>query len=71
MDKIKEKIAYLKLWLTTSLAFLAGCMSWIFNNINTGNRNVLYYDAVAIIILIGLIQYLGYEIHRIIKNMEE
>ncbi|OGI00086.1 MAG: hypothetical protein A2104_05050 [Candidatus Melainabacteria bacterium GWF2_32_7] len=71
MDKIKEKIAYLKLWLTTSLAFLAGGMSWIFNNINTGNRNVLYYDAVAIIILIGLIQYLGYEIHRIIKNMEE
>jgi len=71
MEKLKEKIAYLKLWLTTSLAFLAGCMAWLFNHIDTSNRIILNIDAVAIIVLLCIIQYLGYELYRIIKYMEE
>lgn len=61
MDKIKEKISYLKLLLTTAFAFIAGCIAWLFNNINSLS-NLIYLDMMAILALAGLILVLLFEI---------
>ena len=61
MDKIKEKIGYLKLLLTTAFAFIAGCIAWLFNNINSFS-DLIYFDVAIIIILAGIILVLLFEI---------
>jgi uncharacterized membrane protein YdcZ (DUF606 family) len=65
-----EKINFLKLILTTAFAFLAGCVAWLMNHINTTQKELLYIDALAIFFLTGLIQVLIYEIHSKIKKLE-
>jgi hypothetical protein len=56
--------------LTASFAFLAGCTAWMFNNIATNQAGLLYFDAVTILALAGIILVLFFEIINNINKLE-
>ncbi len=49
MNKLKEKIAYLKLWLTFLVTIVVGSTAWIFNQ--AGEINYIKYFSTGILIV--------------------
>ena len=71
MDKHKEKIEYLKLWLTFLVTIDAGSTAWLFQNLNkiiTLSSIITYLFIILTTIVIGLIHR---KIYKIIKNIGE
>lgn len=66
---IKEYLTFLRLILTSALAFLAGCFAYLVNNIRTESPLILNLDTLAIITLVGIILYTGAEIKFYINKL--
>jgi len=51
IDKIKEKINYLKVWLGIFIITNISLASWLINNYNKANEIIVYGDIAAILLL--------------------
>lgn len=74
MDKFKEKIEYLKLWLTFLVTIDAASAAWLFQNLNKiiSARSIIAYLFIFLItITIMLIHRKTYKIIKNIKNIGE
>jgi len=69
MDKVKEKIDYLKLWLTFLVTINVGSTAWLFNQagkVSLIKAVIVFLFVLIITCFIGLIHKKTY---RIIKNI--
>ena len=71
MEKIKEKVAYLKLWLTFFVTIDVSCSAWFFNNSAKSTFSKLFLCVYAIILTSGLIGFLHNKTYKLIKSIEE
>lgn len=65
---LKEKISWLKLWLTFVVTIDAGCTAWFVRNLQTQIIEILYIAMFVIVFLTSLIFLINYQI---IENMNE
>lgn len=64
LDRSKEEIAYLKLWLGIMVAIGISLTSWFLANFESGNLFLLACDVVALL----SIGFGGYGIHKRIET---
>jgi len=69
-DAIKEKLTWLRVWLTFLLAAVSGCIVWFINNLDNPKILLIYYDMGVIILLTSLLILINYEIIGDIKKLE-
>jgi hypothetical protein len=71
MDNLKEKIDYLKLWLSFLVAIDAGSTAWLWQNLNKiiAVRSVMTFLFVIFITITVLI--IHKKTYKIIKNVGE
>jgi hypothetical protein len=69
MEKIKEKIAYLKLWLTFLVTVDIGSVAWLFNRDIVFFRPKFIAASVLIFIVTIIIAFIHKKIYKIIKNI--
>jgi len=70
MDKLKEKIAYLKLWLTFLVTIDASVSAWLFNNAGKVNPVKFNICFIMISLVTGLIFFIHRKTYKTIKNMD-
>jgi hypothetical protein len=69
MDKGKEKISYLKLWLTFLFTSNAATMAWLFRNIHQISLfNKVFIIVVILVLTISLV-FIHHKTYRIIKTL--
>ena len=64
LDRAKEQLAYLKLWLGILVATVISLTGWLISNFQTVHP-VLVFAAVFALCILG---YAGYRIHRRIEE---
>ncbi|OGH95641.1 MAG: hypothetical protein A2104_07025 [Candidatus Melainabacteria bacterium GWF2_32_7] len=73
MDKefIKEKLTWLRLWLTFAVTIEAACIAWFVANCNKAVKIFVYSDILAIMGLIVSTIVLNQKIRKNIKIMRD
>jgi len=64
IDRAKEQIAYLKLWLGILVATVISLTGWLISSYQLANH-ILVFAAVLALLIIG---HAGYSIHRRIEE---
>jgi len=64
IDRAKEQIAYLKLWLGILVATIISLTGWLISNFQAVHQ-VLVFAAVFALLILG---YAGYSIHKRIEE---
>jgi uncharacterized membrane protein YccC len=64
LDRAKEQIAYLKLWLGILVATVISLTGWLISNFQSGHWSLLSAGILALLIL----GYVGYTIHQRIEE---
>ncbi len=69
MNKAKEKISYLKLWLTFLVAIDVGSTAWLFNQ--TEQISYLKFSATLVLIIIVtiIITLIHKKVYKTIRNL--
>jgi len=70
IDSVKERVAYLKVWLGIFVVTIISLIGWLVSNYATAKLLLLVLDVVAILILLGAILLTHKEINRKINEME-
>ena len=69
VDEIKEKIAYLELWLGVSVVALLSLIGWLVPNYETAKRFLVVLDMAAIAFLLVVIGVVHGNIQRFIRGL--
>ena len=70
IDKIKEKISFLKFWLGICVALIISDCSWLINNF--GKYNFLFIlGIIFLFILLYFLLKLNYKINKYIEKLED
>jgi hypothetical protein len=68
-DSIKEKIGFLKLWLTFFVTMDASSVAWFINNLGRVQLFKLRLAVLAIFILTPIIIFINNKTYKLIKNI--
>lgn len=71
LDILKEKIAYLKLWLGILVITDISSIAWLATNLGKANTLLIISDLVAIVVLTILIIMLHRKIEHEIERLRE
>lgn len=71
IDKIKEKINYLKVWLGIFVVTLIGLVGWFVSHYETIGSIKAIMTIVSIMVMAALIHYLNKKILEKINSLEE
>ncbi len=71
MNRIKEKISFLKLWLTFLVTINVGSVAWLFNQ--ESEINVIKFTATSLLIFLTfiIIAIITKKIYKLIKTIED
>lgn len=64
LDRAKEQIAYLKLWLGLLVATVISLTGWLISNFQSVNQALIFAAVFALFIL----GYVGYSLHKRIEE---
>ena len=70
-DYLKEKLTWLRLWLTFSITIDAGCIAWFVSNYHKTIREFLYSDILVVLTFTILIIFFNQRIRKTIKIMRD
>jgi len=70
IDSVKERVAYLKIWLGIFVVTIISLIGWLVSNYATAKLLLVILDVVAILILLVAIMLTHKEINRKINEME-
>jgi len=70
IDSVKERVAYLKIWLGIFVVTIISLIGWLVSNYATAKLLLVVLDIVAILILLVAILLTHKEINRKINQME-
>ncbi|MBI1987909.1 MAG: hypothetical protein HYS70_06150 [Nitrospinae bacterium] len=71
LDVLKEKIAYLKLWLSIMVVTDISLVGWLLGNYTVANRVLIIGDVVAIFVISFGIYVLHKRIEKEIERLKE
>ena len=71
IDEVKEKIAYLKVWLGIFVVTLITLIGWLVSNYKTGEQFLIVLDVIGITILIVMAGFIDLTIRRLIQSLRE
>ena len=71
VDKIKERIAYLKLWLGIFVVILISLVGWLLSSYGAENLFLIILDIAASLILVIIVSLIHRAIQRFIQDLEE
>ncbi len=71
IDLLKEKIAYLKLWLGIIVVTDISLVGWLLGNYTVSNRTLILGDVVAILVVSFGIYVLHKRIEKEIERLKE
>ncbi len=69
LDKIKERLNYLRLWLGIIVATLVSICGWLANNIDSGKYLILIIATIIVILMSVAVYYLNKLINQIIESI--
>jgi undecaprenyl pyrophosphate phosphatase UppP len=70
IDSVKERVAYLKVWLGIFVVTIISLIGWLVANYATAKLLLVVFDIVAILILAAAILLTHREINRRIDELE-
>jgi undecaprenyl pyrophosphate phosphatase UppP len=70
IDSVKERVAYLKVWLGIFVVTIISLIGWLVSNYATAKLLLVVFDIVAILILAAAILLTHREINRRIDELE-
>jgi len=70
IDRVKERVAYLKVWLGIFVVTIISLIGWLVSNYATAKVLLVVLDSVAILILAVAILLTHKEINRRIDELE-
>lgn len=71
IDSVKERVAYLKVWLGIFVVTIISLIGWLVSNYATAKLILVILDIVAILVLLVTILLTHREINRKIHDMEK
>ena len=71
LDVLKEKIAYLKLWLSVMVVTDISLAGWLLGNYTTANWALIAGDVIAIFVISSGIYVLHNRIEKEIERLKE
>lgn len=70
-EKLKEKLNWLRLWMTLLVTINSACIAWFISNYKNENIFVTYLSMFAVILLTAFIILVNFEIITSINKIEE
>ena len=68
---LKEKLIWLRLWLTILVTLISACFAWLINSFSKASKILTFSDTAFIFVLLIILFTINQKIRNYLQHMED